>query len=157
SSDPRRGSVAGAGCARATAPARPGGPGAALHGGPVRRRDRRDPGHDRGGRPDPAPPRPGAAPPPDAGGGRPGGGAALAASAARASSPQEPDRVLGELAEELAGRLRAGEPVDIESFLAEHAEQAEALRRLLPAIRVMADLGRSPVREAAGRAWSPVP
>jgi serine/threonine protein kinase len=74
----------------------------------------------------------------------------MISSASRSSSTAEADRILGELAEELAGRLRAGEPVDIEAFLAEHPEQAESLRRLLPAIRVMADLGRSATREAAG-------
>jgi serine/threonine protein kinase/tetratricopeptide (TPR) repeat protein len=74
----------------------------------------------------------------------------MISSASRSSSTAETERILGELAEELAGRLRAGEPVDIEGFLADHPEQAESLRRLLPAIRVMADLGRSAAREAAG-------
>ena len=74
----------------------------------------------------------------------------MISSASRSSSSAETDRILGELAEELAGRLRAGEPVDIEAFLADHPEQAESLRRLLPAIRVMADLGRSAARAVVG-------
>jgi serine/threonine protein kinase len=71
-------------------------------------------------------------------------------SASRSPSSGTADNILGELAEELAGRLRAGEAVDLESFLGEHPEQADELRRLLPAIRVMADLGRAAAREAAG-------
>jgi serine/threonine protein kinase/Flp pilus assembly protein TadD len=73
----------------------------------------------------------------------------MTSSAGRASTSDEVDCLLGELAEELAGRLRAGEPVDLDTFLGEHPDQAEALRMLLPAIRVMADLGRSAARMVA--------
>ena len=67
----------------------------------------------------------------------------MISSASRSPSSETADSLLGELAEELAGRLRAGGAVDLDAFLADHPEHAEALRRLLPAIRVMADLGRS--------------
>ena len=59
------------------------------------------------------------------------------------SSALEADPVVAELIEELASRLRAGEPVDVEAFLEEHPAQAEPLRRLLPTIQVLAELGRS--------------
>ena len=56
---------------------------------------------------------------------------------------EESDPALGLIIEELAGRLQAGEPVDFQAVLADHPDQAERLRRLLPAIELMADLGSS--------------
>jgi hypothetical protein len=53
------------------------------------------------------------------------------------------DPVLTELVEDLANLLQAGEPVDLEGFLREHPDHAEELRRLLPAVQLMAELGRS--------------
>src|SRR5213078_752594 len=53
------------------------------------------------------------------------------------------DPVLMELVEEVAARLQGGEAVDVEVCCQEHPEQADGLRRLWPAIRMMADLGRS--------------
>jgi serine/threonine protein kinase len=53
------------------------------------------------------------------------------------------DPVVAELIEDLANRAQAGEPIDVEAVLAAHAEHAEALRRLLPAVELLADLGRS--------------
>jgi tetratricopeptide (TPR) repeat protein len=53
------------------------------------------------------------------------------------------DPVVAELVENLADRLQAGEPVDVEAVLREHPDQAERLRRLLPAVRALADLGSS--------------
>jgi serine/threonine protein kinase/Tfp pilus assembly protein PilF len=51
------------------------------------------------------------------------------------------DPVVGELVEDLANRLQAGEPVDIDVYLREHPAQAERVRRLLPAVRALAELG----------------
>src|SRR5262249_14802358 len=51
------------------------------------------------------------------------------------------DRVLAELIEELTRKLQAGEPVDLEAYAAEDPGRAEQLRELLPALRVLADLG----------------
>jgi serine/threonine protein kinase/Flp pilus assembly protein TadD len=51
------------------------------------------------------------------------------------------DPVVGELVEDLANRLQAGEAVDIDVYLREHPAQAERVRRLLPAVRALADLG----------------
>jgi serine/threonine protein kinase len=50
---------------------------------------------------------------------------------------------LENLLEEFAGRLQAGEPVDVAAFAAAHPEQEEQLRRVLPTMLVLADLGRS--------------
>jgi eukaryotic-like serine/threonine-protein kinase len=74
----------------------------------------------------------------------------MISSVNRPSSADAADQILGELAESFAGRLRAGEAVDVEVFLGEHPEHAEALRRLLPTIRVMADMKRSAARAAVG-------
>ena len=58
-------------------------------------------------------------------------------------SSAEADAVAAELIEELATRLRAGEAVDLEAYLQEHPGQAERLRRLLPTMQVLAELGQS--------------
>src|SRR5262245_28529537 len=57
---------------------------------------------------------------------------------------------LEELLEEFAGRLEAGEALDVAAFAAAHPEHAEQLRRVLPTMLVLADLGRS--RSAGGAA-----
>jgi serine/threonine protein kinase len=50
---------------------------------------------------------------------------------------------LENLLEEVAGRLEAGETVDVEAFAAAHPEHADQLRRVLPTMLVLAELGRS--------------
>jgi WD40 repeat protein/serine/threonine protein kinase len=55
------------------------------------------------------------------------------------------DSVLADLVEELAERLRTDPAADVEAFLKEHANFAERLRPLLPAVALMAELGRSEV------------
>jgi hypothetical protein len=50
---------------------------------------------------------------------------------------------LEDLLEEFAGRLEAGEALDVAAFAAAHPEYAEPLRRVLPTMLVLADLGRS--------------
>ena len=52
------------------------------------------------------------------------------------------DEAVAELVEELANRLQAGEPVNLEAFIGQHPQHADQLRRLLPAVRVLADLGK---------------
>src|SRR5438477_11883995 len=59
------------------------------------------------------------------------------------SSAAADDALAAELIEELASRLRAGAPVDLETLIQQHPAQAERLRKLLPAIQVLADLGDS--------------
>jgi serine/threonine protein kinase/Flp pilus assembly protein TadD len=78
------------------------------------------------------------------------------ASASLGSRSGSIDAVLAEIVEEVTNKLRVGEPVDIEAYVGAHPELAERLRRLLPALAVLADLGRS---AAAGEAVvvSPAP
>jgi len=52
------------------------------------------------------------------------------------------------LVEELIDKVQAGE--DVDAFIASHEERAETLRRLLPALRVMADLSNSAEDELGG-------
>src|SRR5262245_56841649 len=50
---------------------------------------------------------------------------------------------LEDLLEEFAGRLEAGEALDVAAFAAAHPEHAEQLHRVLPTMLVLADLGGS--------------
>jgi serine/threonine-protein kinase len=58
------------------------------------------------------------------------------------------DRVLDDLIEAFASRLQAGERLDIEAYAREHPPHADELRRILPAMLALADLGRSAPRPA---------
>jgi serine/threonine-protein kinase len=60
------------------------------------------------------------------------------------------DPVLDALVEEVANRLEAGDAVDLEAIARRDPERAEVLRQLLPAMAMMADLGRTLLRDAAG-------
>jgi eukaryotic-like serine/threonine-protein kinase len=60
------------------------------------------------------------------------------------------DPILNAMVEEVANRLQAGAPVDLQAIARRDPERAELLRQLLPAIAAMADLGRSIVRDASG-------
>jgi serine/threonine protein kinase len=62
------------------------------------------------------------------------------------------DALVAEMLEEITKRLQAGEPLDFSAILDAHPDQAERLRRMLPALEVLADLGRS-----AGRGLAPLP
>jgi serine/threonine-protein kinase len=62
------------------------------------------------------------------------------------SSTGEADPQVAEALEELANKLQAGElgdVLDLERYIAEHPACAERLRRLLPMVEVLAELGRS--------------
>jgi Flp pilus assembly protein TadD/serine/threonine protein kinase len=59
------------------------------------------------------------------------------------------DPILDELFDEIANRLQAGESVDLEAYVRDHPAQAERLRQLLPAMEVLAGLGRSAARGEA--------
>ncbi len=61
-----------------------------------------------------------------------------------AGLPSAADPVLAGLIDEYIALRRAGEPTNLEAFALRHAEHADALRRLLPALEVLDDLGRSP-------------
>jgi tetratricopeptide (TPR) repeat protein len=71
------------------------------------------------------------------------------ASPARATSA---DPRFEELVEELSNRLQAGEEVDIEAFARAHPDHAERLRQVLPALRVLVELGGSGERAKAAAA-----
>ncbi len=75
----------------------------------------------------------------------------MSTSAAQSSSPDRvaADPALAELVERLTARLQAGESVDVEAISANYPGYADRLRQLLPALEVLADLGRSAGHEAA--------
>jgi serine/threonine protein kinase len=54
------------------------------------------------------------------------------------------DHGLAEVVEQLTARLKAGEAVDLDACLAAHPEHAAELRRLFPALELLADVSRSP-------------
>ena len=58
--------------------------------------------------------------------------------------------VLDRLVDEIAQKLQTGEQVDVEAYVREHSEFEEKLRRLIPSMQVLADLGHSVV-ESSGR------
>jgi serine/threonine protein kinase len=57
------------------------------------------------------------------------------------------DLALGELIDDIAARLQAGEPVDVEAVMRAHPEYARQLERLLPAAGLLAALGQSAAGE----------
>jgi tetratricopeptide (TPR) repeat protein len=67
----------------------------------------------------------------------------MSAPASRSVSAEEVDPILAELIEQFANRLQAGEAPDVSAFAREHPGYAEELRRLLPGVRMLAELGRS--------------
>jgi tetratricopeptide (TPR) repeat protein len=58
------------------------------------------------------------------------------------------DPVLAKLVDEITDRLQAGDAVDLEEYAARHPERAEELRRLLPALEMLAAAGSG--RDGAG-------
>ncbi len=57
------------------------------------------------------------------------------------------DQLLAELVEEYTTRLQIGEHMHWSEFVTAHPERAEGLRRLLPALDMLADAGTAPVAE----------
>jgi serine/threonine protein kinase/tetratricopeptide (TPR) repeat protein len=64
-------------------------------------------------------------------------------AASQVSYGNSSDSILVDLFEEIAAKLQSDERVDWDELARKHPEQAEPLRRLLPTIQVLADLGRS--------------
>lgn len=56
--------------------------------------------------------------------------------------PTETDRLLVDLVEEIGTRYRQGQPVDEEDLLRAHPQYADQLQRLLPTLKVLAELGQ---------------
>jgi len=65
----------------------------------------------------------------------------VAASGSTAGSPEDP--VLIDLIDQIARKVQAGEPVDVEAYTRAHPQHADRLHRLLPAVQMLTDLGRS--------------
>src|SRR5262249_30513487 len=74
------------------------------------------------------------------------------AESARPSLAAEAPARLDDLLDELAGQMQTEEPVDVEGFFRAHPEHADDLRRMLPAMQVLAGLDAS---RGDGRAAEP--
>ncbi len=59
------------------------------------------------------------------------------------------ESVLENLIEDCTNRLQAGEAIDVAELAARHPEHAERLRRLLPSLEMMAEVGRTAGRPLA--------
>jgi serine/threonine protein kinase/Flp pilus assembly protein TadD len=64
------------------------------------------------------------------------------------------DARLSELVDELAARLQSGDSEDADDFIRAHAEHADALRRLLPTARALAELGQASSGNGASKPWN---
>jgi tetratricopeptide (TPR) repeat protein len=62
---------------------------------------------------------------------------------APAGASRSAEHGLAELVEAISARLEAGEAIDVSACVAAHPEHADELRRLLPALQVLADFSRS--------------
>ena len=62
---------------------------------------------------------------------------------------RQPAPSLELLIDELTDRLQAGEAIDLEAYADQHPDQAEQLRKLIPALEMMVHLKRSAVLGAA--------
>jgi serine/threonine protein kinase len=67
----------------------------------------------------------------------------MTASGSVAARTSSPDPILNDLIEELTNKLHARESIDLEAYIAAHPAHADSLRRLFPALEVLADLSRS--------------
>jgi hypothetical protein len=67
----------------------------------------------------------------------------MTASGSVAARTSSADPALNDLIDELTNKLHAGEPVDLDAYVAEHPDHADSLRRLFPALQVLADLSHS--------------
>jgi serine/threonine protein kinase len=64
-------------------------------------------------------------------------------SVSQASQDRAAENGLAELVEELSAKIETGEVVDLSAYLAAHPAHADELRRLVPALRLLADFSRS--------------
>ncbi len=66
----------------------------------------------------------------------------MSGTASAGSVTNSGDRRLGELVEELTARLQEGKPIDVDLLAGAEPEQAERLRKLLPALRALGEMNR---------------
>jgi hypothetical protein len=66
-----------------------------------------------------------------------------------ASQPRSLDGSLADLIEELSAKIEAGDAVDLPAYLEAHPAHAAELRRLVPALQLLADFSRSGSQRAA--------
>jgi serine/threonine protein kinase len=59
------------------------------------------------------------------------------------------------IVDELTTRLQAGEPVDLDPYIAAHPEHAERLRNLAPALGILAELGQAPIAQSTAEGSPP--
>jgi serine/threonine protein kinase/Flp pilus assembly protein TadD len=71
----------------------------------------------------------------------------MSPSVPKATLDSAADPAFAALLEELTNKCLAGEPVDWSAYEREHPEHAEQLRRLVPAMQAMVDLGPSSAKE----------
>src|SRR5580658_5688417 len=64
----------------------------------------------------------------------------------QSTPPIEGESVLENLIEECTNRLQAGESIDVDELARRHPEHAERLRRLLPSLEMIAEVGRTSLR-----------
>jgi hypothetical protein len=79
----------------------------------------------------------------------------MSAQVPRLTQGTEADPVLDELLADFANRLQTGEAVEVEAYARQHPERADELRRLLPAVQVLADLEHLAGAEDAPSASAP--
>ena len=58
-------------------------------------------------------------------------------------------QVLDELVDQVTGKLQAGEPFDLEEYVRRYPELEDQLRKLLPGIQMLAELGHAPAEAPA--------
>ncbi len=74
-----------------------------------------------------------------------------------ASQGRSTEHSLAELIEELSARMEAGEPVELQAYLDAHPEHASELRRLYPALQLLADFSRSGEASVPPEGLEPAP
>ena len=76
----------------------------------------------------------------------------------RVSQTDDSDGVCLAVFEEVVGKLEKGEPVDLDQYERDHPECVNELRRMMPTLEAMVELGQSPInaRSERGEARHPV-
>jgi WD40 repeat protein/serine/threonine protein kinase len=67
-----------------------------------------------------------------------------------------PDAIFDDLIEELTAKLQAGDPVDLDGYVARFPDRADQIRRVAQALAVLDELGHSAVRDSISRVNAPI-